>query len=164
MILEIAVYVVFSIMTFFLWTTIHELSHIAAAMIVGNVEEWSIKPYPNKAKDGHWRFASASWIWKGGAPSLKRQGMVNVAPMFSSTFAISLVSITFFLTGIAKMLMLIFCAGAVINLISGSTGLSEFSDLKRASKRLSINKWIIRVGGFATAAVGAFLVLLSLFT
>jgi len=138
------------------------MSHIIVAKLIGNVKSWTIKPYPNKSADGRWRFASANWTWDGEKPSQGKLGLISLAPRVTGFIAVELVLITFFLTGIAKMLLLIFCAAGVVDMIVGSIGKSPFSDLKVAAKKLGINPWKIRVAGFATSLMGVTAIIASL--
>jgi len=53
MLLEILLYSLLAIGTFFFWTTIHELSHIAAAKFIkpNILRGWHIKPWPHTSGD-----------------------------------------------------------------------------------------------------------------
>ena len=157
---EIAVYIVAALVMWFLWLVTHEMSHIMAAFLVGDVKDWSIKPYPNRAADGHWRFASASWTWEGEAPSQKKQGFVSLAPRIPNLLAIALIPVTLLLTGIPQMLLLIFCLEGVIGLIVGSIGKTPNSDLQKGARRLDISPWAIRLPGLMVAIMGVLACLL----
>jgi hypothetical protein len=161
--LEILVYVLAAIVIWPLWLVIHEMSHIAAARMVGPLKSWAIKPYPNKADDGHWRFASAKWTWEE-EPTPTQRGLVSLAPRVPNLAAIMLILATFFLTGIAKVLLLIFCAAGVIGLVVGSIGSTKNSDLQKGAEKLEINPWAIRVVGLVISLAGAVAVLFSLFS
>ena len=58
---------------------------------------------------------------------------------------------------------LIFCSGALVDLLVGSFGISDRSDLKRASAALDISPWWLRVGGIVAFSQGAFIMFMLLF-
>jgi len=153
-------YCLAAVVSWVLWNVIHEMSHVMAANLVGNVKSWKIKPYPHKY-NGKFRFAGAYWIWDGPSPAKEAQGLISLAPRLSNFVAIELAFLTFLLSGTAKMFLLIFCAAGVIDLIVGSIGYSDGSDLRKAADKLEVNPWRIRAIGLAISAIGIIIIIAS---
>lgn len=149
------------LVSWFLWNIIHEASHVLAAKIFGDVKSWTIKPYPHK-NNGSFRFAGAYWTWDGDPPADGARGFIDLAPRIMDVVAIELLIVALFISGPAQILLLIFCAGGIIDLFVGSIGYSENSDLKKAAKRLDINPWKIRISGFVFCLLGVLAVVASL--
>ena len=76
--------------------------------------------------------------------------------------AIELLIVTLFISGPAQILLLIFCAGGIIDLFVGSIGYSEGSDLRKAAKRLETDPWKIRIAGFVFCLLGVLAVVAAL--
>ncbi|MHA2426416.1 MAG: hypothetical protein ACXADB_00050 [Candidatus Hermodarchaeia archaeon] len=155
------IYCLAAILTLFLWNVIHEMSHVLAAKIFGNVKEWSIKPYPHK-HNGKFRFAGAYWTWDGDSPANGVRGCIDLAPRIMNVVAIELLIVALFISGPAQILLLIFCAGGIIDLFVGSIGYSDNSDLQKAAKRLEIHPWKIRIAGFLFCLLGVLATVASL--
>jgi hypothetical protein len=155
------IYCLVAILTLFLWNVIHEASHVLAAKALGNVKEWSIKPYPHK-HNGKFRFAGAYWTWDGEPPTDGARGCIDLAPRIMDVVAIELLIVALFISGLAQILLLIFCAGGIIDLFVGSIGYSDSSDLQKAAKRLEINPWKIRITGFVFCLLGVLAVVAAL--
>jgi len=147
------VYILAAIVSWLLWNVIHEMSHVVAAKAFGKVKSWTIKPYPHM-HNGSFRFAGAYWDWEGDPPATAARGMISLAPRIMNFLAIELIIITFFLSGMAKLLLLIFCLGGVVDMFVGSIGYGKRSDLRRGAERLEISPWKIRTAGLAASVVG----------
>jgi hypothetical protein len=145
----IIAYILFAAFTYLSWTVIHEVSHIAAASMVGKISEPKIIPYPHFTKrDGkkNFYFARATWRWEDGYPSDKKRAFVSLAPRIPNLLAcILLIGDMVFLS---SNLLLIFCIGGLVDLAIGSIGYREKSDLRRAATRLNVSPWIFRVVGW----------------
>lgn len=145
----IIAYILFAAFTYLSWTVIHEVSHIAAASMVGKISEPKIIPYPHfTKKDGkkNFYFARAAWKWEGGYPSDKKRAFVSLAPRIPNLLACILLILD--MVFLSSNLLLIFCIGGLVDLAIGSIGYREKSDLRRAATRLNASPWIFRVVGW----------------
>jgi hypothetical protein len=149
------------LISIFLWNVIHELSHVIAAKLFGNVKSWKIKPYPHM-HEGNFRFAGAYWDWEDARPANGLLGLISLAPRVANFIGVQLVLAVLLTTGLPQMLLAIFCGVGMIDLIYGSIGWSDSSDLKKAAERLEISPWTIRLPGLGYALIGAVGILMAL--
>ena len=147
--MEILLYILIGIATWFVWSIFHEMSHVVAAKLLGNVEWWKIKLLPHKY-NGKFYFARSYWAYKDGLPTVNKQGMILLAPrvlnVLSTLTAITLMGTAFASFGhTAFMIMLL---GGTVDLLVGSLGLTEQSDLRVASEKFNVTPWVGRMFGF----------------
>ena len=160
--MEIIIYILAAIASFFLWSTIHEISHIAGAKLVSKVESWKIMPYPH-FKDGNFRFGGMELKYKAeNFPSKSRQAVFNLAPRIANLISIGLLFVALALTGTFQIIWLIVCFAGTIDLIVGSLGISELSDLRKAATNINISPWVLRISGLVLSALSILIVLLIL--
>ena len=157
--MEILIYIIAAVASLFAWNVIHEMSHILAAMAFGDIVDWKIKPYPHM-KDGKFRFAGAEWTWVGEVPGKEKKAWISFAPRIPNILAAFLLFVGFYLTGVIQITWLIFCFAGIIDLAVGSLGISETSDLRKASVGLEINPWVFRVFGFTVSVTSIITILL----
>lgn len=160
--MEVLIYVITAIASIFIWNVIHEMSHILMAMIVGNIKDWSIKPYPH-IKNGNFIFAGAEWTWIEPIPNREGKAFVGIAPRIANILAAFLSIIGIVLTGMFQIIWLILCFAGMVDLIVGSLGISETSDLKKVSSNLEISPWWLRISGFTIAVVSIIGMIVNIF-
>ena len=163
----IFLYIAFSILTYVIWTVLHEVSHIAAANALAKISDAKIMPYPHVyERDGkkHFVFARATWRWVDGYPSNKKRALVSLAPRFFNLLACLVLVLVFGLAFSASNFLLIFCLGGLVDLAVGSIGYREKSDLRKAATYLSLSPWIFRVVGWLLVLSLGIPTLVMLFT
>ena len=145
-----------AIPTYFLWATIHELSHVIVYHFMCKVHSWSIKPYPHKYR-GSIRFAGYS-VWCDSLPDKYVQWKYALAPRVMNVLAcLLLLPLTVILTGWIQVVCIVLCAGGVLDLIVGSLGIRRYSDLQIASDSLDLPYNVLRVTGLVYASVPIFM-------
>lgn len=142
--------VILAIASYFAWTAIHEFSHLFMAKKLVGVNKWKMKLYPHRAEDGSLRWG-AVWYWMDRQPTDKEQAAISLAPRAPDLLAAGLFAAGGLLSGPLAILWFVFWGAGVVDLVNGSIGKSELSDLKRAAKALKKNPWWIRLAGFGTA-------------
>lgn len=139
----------------FLWTVLHELSHVAMARIFRKLVSVKFILFPHKDEEGNFYFARVQFWYEGEPLKPVEEAMVNLAPrIMNIAAAIALPFISCF--GLAGMLVwgVIWGAG-LVDFFVGSLGMSPVSDLQVAAAKLGVNHNVIRVIGF-------FIILVSL--
>jgi hypothetical protein len=141
-----------SLASFFLWDVIHESSH---AFVMGRegYKDISIKPYPHN--DGY----GFVWASAQGTPtrqlSTTQSTLVSLAPRGPDLLAAILFPCLARVSYDNKKLLYPFVLGGLVDMFTGSLGLTQYSDLQQAFPRDSGKQNIVRVAGFAiiTASV-----------
>lgn len=151
---------IFAILTYWAWILIHEFSHLFMAKKFLHVKEWTIIPYPHIDK-GTFFFARMIWVHTKKNISQKKRAAISLAPRIPNLFAALLLNLAWFLPKQIQWFWIIFCIGGLIDLAYGSIGKSERSDLKKASKALQINPWILRISGFLVTLSSGLPILIS---
>ena len=142
-----------SIISFFTWLIIHEMSHILMAKALLDVTEWKITPYPHSKGEGEnkrWVFASASWKYQGEYTP-KQRAAVALAPRIPNLLAVAMAPFGLLFTPTWGFVWAVFWTVGIIGLIVGLIGKSEFSDLNKAAVNLDISPWVLRIPGFGLA-------------
>lgn len=141
-----------AVASYFAWAAIHEFSHLFVAKKFVNVVKWKMKLYPHKAEDGSWRFA-AVWYWMDRNFTPKEQFAVSLAPRLPGLVACVLFPLGALFSGPLYLLWSMFWGGGVVDLLYGSIGVSENSDLKKAARASGKSPWLFRAAGFAVGAL-----------
>ena len=147
-----------AIATFFSWTIIHELCHLAALRLVkAPLVRYKIVPYPHKY-DGKFYWGRITYMLEEPLDK-KQQVWVSYAPRVADYVGIwFLVIFTCFTSfNFTNFLIVVFLFGSVVDLFVGSLGISPSSDLKRYSN--SNTKWMNRVTQMISVFVGFFFAL-----
>lgn len=135
------------LVSYFLWTVIHELSHLAVAKMLRHVTWFKIRPYPNRMGDT-WFFASVTWKHDGDELTPAEIAAISSAPMILDIVGgfITMV-VAAAVTGPALPLALVLAGGCLIDMFVNSLGLSEKSDLQKTARGWGVSPWWIRVAG-----------------
>lgn len=143
--LYVLMFLCFCAMSYFAWLFIHEASHILAAHCLFGVKNWSIKLLPEKHGDT---------IWWGSCkyqpefqPMSSELAQVALAPRIPNLIACALLPLAPIFSFPFSVFWVIFFGAGLIDLLVGSFGISEYSDLRKAAAGLSIDPNFIRFIG-----------------
>lgn len=149
------IYVLAVIGTWLAWNVIHEMSHVLMAKALVGLKTWKIYPYPHKVGDN---FVWARSRWKFiEKPTCHQKAAIHLAPRIPNIVFILLMAVVCMAQSPLAMFWLIFCGGALVDLFTGSLGISKFSDLKITSCQLGISPWWLRIAGMVACTQGALL-------
>lgn len=146
-----------------LWTILHELSHIVAASFYSTLSEVKWYLYPHKDEEGNFFFARVQWSWAEPALSPIQWASIHSAPRLMNFVAALLVPLSFLFPEPWCYIWLVLWGASLVDLFVGSLGISEFTDLRRTCDVLNISPWTLRVTGMATVLVSSALGILLLF-
>ena len=140
---------------FFLWTSIHELSHLAAAKLLVGADLEEMKLYPHVDPVAGFRWGSVQWRWKGRPPTDKAWAGIMFAPRLPNLAAalgfpfVGLLPVT----GTLFVALCVFVGAGLVDLGNGSMGMGKYSDLRRGAGYLKKSPWLFRIAGFSAIAV-----------
>lgn len=147
-------------LVWFLWTAAHEFSHYLVAKIFVNLYDVKWWLYPHKDEAGNFYFAKVQWNWDTEPDSPVKNAAIFLAPRIMNI--ISAVALPFAsLLPLSWMIAwIIFWGAGIVDFIIGSLGMSELSDLRKASVYLNLDPNILRVFGFVTIGISLLLCIL----
>lgn len=161
------VYIVVALVTiplaWFLWTAGHELSHVLMAKAFRKISDVRYRLYPHFTASGTFRFAAVSWNPQGNPLKPKERAAIWLAPRILDGLAVLFLPLAVLFNGPSLLAWLIFWGSGLVDLGVGSTGMSEISDLRRASDALGWSPWALRILGFGFLVASATLTLTLLF-
>jgi len=137
----------FAVLCFFAWTIIHELSHVAAAKLGPGVEWWKIKPYPHKNEYLGFVWASCRYRFSN-TPTAKQEGWINFAPRLPDFLAAVLFPLGALMPWPFALFWCIFFGAGLIDMFTGSLGISKKSDLQRMITNMRESGWITHAWAF----------------
>ena len=134
--------------SYFAWTAIHELSHLAMFRSFRKLVGVDIKLYPHKDKLGYFVWSSVYAVPLGAPITANEDAAIKLAPRIPGFIALILFAISGVITNsILLPIWLGFWGCGVFDFIYGSIGVTSESDLQSASRDLSISPWILRCSG-----------------
>jgi len=147
--------------SYFLWTCLHELSHYFVLKMLRPITGAVFQLYPHKDASGTFVWASVTAAYAGDFLSPKEEALRLLAPRFLDALAVVLLP----LAGLLVLpwlqgVWMVFWGAGIVDLIVGSIGSTEISDLQRASKVLGWNPWILRVLGWTVAVLSVVVMIL----
>ncbi len=146
--------------TWLAWNVIHEMSHVLMAKALVGLKSWKIFPYPHKVGDN---FVWARSTWRSlEAPTRHQKAAIHLAPRIANIVFMVLMAAVCLSHSPLAVFWLIFCGGAIIDLFTGSLGISKYSDLKIDARQLNISPWWLRVAGMVACTQGVFLFVMLL--
>lgn len=145
------------VFTYITWTVFHELSHAAIVYLIGAGKNLKLKLLPHMYK-GTFRIAAMEWTATRGLSKGELIALYLAPRVMDVAAAIALQFLTFSMSPFSIPLQ-IFLIGGIVDLLWGSIGKSQYSDLVRASYYVDISPWYLRIGGFliAIAAIAGYL-------
>jgi len=153
------------IVTFFVWSVIHELAHVLMAKLLTDVTDWKIKPYPQmvETNDGkrYFVWALSMWTYKGEVTD-RQTAAIYLAPRIPDVVAAGLLQLYWIMPpSVWTLLFVVFCIGGIVDLAVGSAGRSDLADVTKASKALGMPQWILSAIGWVIALAASLPVLIS---
>jgi len=147
----IVLLVVLAIAMYLAWAYLHELAHLHAARKIVGVKYHRIVPWP------HWHLGRFYWArvhydydrW----PTAREQAWISFAPRYANLLAVVLFPLASFLPGWWFWTWSIAWGAGLVDLWSGSTGISKVHDLRRTAHGWGVSPWVLRIGGFILIAV-----------
>ena len=133
----------------FLWTVLHEVSHVAMARAFRKLERVKFWLWPHFDENNNFYFARVKFWWREGGPLNKwEMAAMKFAPRIMNLVA----AICFpFLAsfGLPGMLFWgLFWGAGLVDFIVGSLGIRPQSDLRTGAEALGVNPMVFRVVGF----------------
>lgn len=140
------------VMSWPMWTVLHELSHVLVAKLLAPVKRVDWWLYPHRDENGNFFFARVSWQWVDD-PSLTNRDkiMLYSAPRIMNVVAAIMLPFSCAFSSPWSYVWFIVWVAGLIDLFVGSLGISEASDLKNSAKVAGISPWIFRVVGMLVA-------------
>jgi len=140
----------------FIWTALHELSHVAVAKMFLNIVKVNYWLYPHYDNNNFY-FARVQYFHDIAEISRTKEALIYLAPRFMNLIAaISFVFFSYFPVP-WNFVWLIFWGAGLVDFIVGSLGISPYSDLRKASEALQISPDVLRVCGFLVIALSIIL-------
>lgn len=139
----------FAVVSYFIWTAIHELSHFfMAKKVLDGVKLRSLKLWPH-FYEGSFRFGGVSYTYSDTV-SPDDQAMISLAPRIAGGISLLALPLSgvLFPFGWEYLIWTVFWGAGVIDTIYGSIGRTPNSDTQRAARALNISVWGIRIPGF----------------
>lgn len=151
------------VVSFFAWTTIHEVSHLLAAKKLVGVVKYKIKPYPHIHPQAGFRWAGVEY-WPEREVTSTESGLISLAPRLPNLLAAALCPLAPFVGSLFGLFpavaWLLFWGAGVVDLLNGSIGYSKHSDLQNAAETLNINPWVLRC--FSVISIPSLFLVLSI--
>jgi hypothetical protein len=159
----IIVGILIAIVSYFIWSYIHEMSHVLAAKCTVGVTDYEIKIFPNKHPvTREWRWASYQ-CWFKREPTPDEQAIISLAPRIPNFIAVIAFMFATLMNGWLLLIWAIFWGAGLVDLFVGSLGISEHSDLRKAATSLECSPWVLRFVGFFAILAFTVPIIVSLF-
>ena len=133
--------------SFFAWATIHEVSHLWAAKKLVGVSKYKIKPYPHIHPTAGFRWAGVEY-WPERKIEPTESALISLAPRLPDMLAAAMCPLALLVGSLLGLFpavaWFLFWGSGVVDLLQGSMGYSEYSDLRKAAAALNISPWILR--------------------
>ena len=133
---------------FFVWATLHELSHAAVVSFFIRVKKFTFCLYPHK-RNGQLVFAYVSWEPEEEQVTWEQFAWVLFAPRWLNLLACIAFPFMFLIPGDWKVLWGIFWFGGLLDFANGSIGVGHMSDMATYASVWDISPWVFRVVGFS---------------
>ena len=134
---------IYLIITYFLWSYIHEYCHLYALRQIRNVKSYSFRLYPHRHEELGFVFASVSYNYDISL-NKKEHAYVSFAPRIANFIAVfSFVFLCMFVNNIPEIYA-VFMLGCSIDLLRGSYSRNETADIERYCEGWNLNKTLIK--------------------
>ena len=143
--------ILLSLASYFAWTYIHEMAHLLMAKKLVGVTKYEMKLYPHRY-NGELRWGSVKY-WMKRQSTDDEDYFISIAPRLPNMLACALFPLAAFMNGWFALVWMIFWGAGIVDLMYGSIGWSEYSDLIQAAVSKKINPWRLRLLGFGAAAL-----------
>ena len=153
---------ILAVPTYFLWSFLHETSHLLAYFATTKVYKWRMKFWPH-IDNGRLRFGAlrvqCDYI------SLQREWGIGLAPrMLGGLACVAFALCAQWLGGLGLAAVGTVACGGVVDTLFGSIGWSDRSDVVKAARSLGVDPWAIRIPGIMVAAASVVAFVLGVMT
>jgi hypothetical protein len=140
------IYFIFIIFSYLFHSYLHEMSHLCATKFLVGVDKYKIKPYPHKNQELGFVWASIK-IKRINIATNFQNGLIFFSPRFANILFCLIIAFVYLQGFELSIYFKIFLGGGMVDLLTGSLGVSESSDLKRYCKSWNLNPWQPRLVG-----------------
>ena len=151
-------FVLYSILTYFIWSYIHEYAHLLTAKKLVGVKSYTMKIYPHNHPRLGFVFASVNYEYEKESMSENERAWISFAPRIPDI--ISLVLFPF--TSDLDLFWIILVGGGLVDTIRGSFTFSPTSDIKRYCEGWNLKYEPIRTAQLSLVGLSFTLFLLAL--
>ena len=156
--IEITILIIFCVISFFMWSFLHELSHATIVKKFVQDVKVSYKLYPHFESGLGFVWASMGWKYqKKFEPKIEQLGWIFFAPRIIDFAGVLLTVILakYLPESNYKIFLLILTGGSILDLCWGSIGYGENSDLQRYCRYWGWNPVWPRVIGFIVGIIAS---------
>jgi hypothetical protein len=123
-------FVLYAILSYFVWAYIHEYAHLLTAKKLVGVKSYTMRIYPHNHPRLGFVFASVSYEYEKETMTLDQRAWISFAPRIPDAIALILFPFTHDL----DLFWIILVGGGLVDTIRGSFVFSPTSDIKRYSE------------------------------
>lgn len=143
--------------SWFLWTALHELSHVVAARAFRKLTKVRFFLWPHM-HEGDFYFARVQFWWEEGGPLKPSEEVtMKLAPRLLNIVAAIAFPFVALFSWPWNFAWAIGWGAGLIDFFVGSLGISPFSDLRMSAERLRIDPNVIRIIGLTIILVSVIL-------
>lgn len=143
---------VLALPVFLFWAYLHERLHLSAVRFTVGESWHEISVLPRKHPEGGIRWAQIRWQPLREATQSDRF-IIGMAPRLAGIIALVCLPLTTLIPGILGWGLGVFLWGGVIDTITGSLGVNDRSDLKKATKTDVRWLWVLRLTGLLLCVI-----------
>lgn len=142
-----------ALVAFFLWATIHELSHLVAAKLFVDAELTCLKVWPH-VHNGVFYWASIRYH-RNREATRTEETLINLAPRVPGAAAAVAFPFTALLPSPWCWFVGVLVGAALVDIAVGSIGYNVGSDARRAAAEMRISVWWVRIIGWTAVLTSA---------
>lgn len=137
-----------AIPVFFLWNTLHELSHFLVLKIYLRSASAEFTLWPHK-NEGKFYWGRVRYFYNGLPPTPPQQAWVSFAPRWLNMLALLCFPLGTLFGPWGALVWMTIWGGGIIDGLVGSMGINDHSDMPRYAKIWKIERWAFRVAGWS---------------
>ena len=150
-------FVLYAVLSYFLWAYIHEYAHLLTAKKLVGVKSYTMRLYPHKHPRLGFVFASVSYEWAKETITLNQRAWISFAPRIPDAIALIVLPFTYDL----DLFWIILVGGGLVDTIRGSFIFSPTSDIKRYCDACGLSYPFVRTLQLSLVGLSAVLFLLG---
>ena len=151
-------FVLYAILSYFVWAYIHEYAHLLTAKKLVGVKSYTMRVYPHKHPRLGFVFASVSYEYARETMTENERAWISFAPRIPDALAL----IVFPFTADLDIFWIILVGGGLVDTIRGSFIFSPTSDIKRYCEGWDLKYEPIRTAQLSLVGLSFTLFLLAL--
>jgi len=149
-------FVLYAILSYFLWAYIHEFAHLLSSKKLVGVKLYTMRIYPHNHPRLGFVFASVSMVYAKESITLDQRAWISFAPRIPDAIAL----IVFPFTSDLDLFWIILVGGGLVDTIRGSFIFSPTSDIKRYCDAWGLSYPFVRTLQLSLVGLSAVLFLL----